>query len=160
MAPPPSDAPGKDPGAFRTIREVSEQLGVPQHVLRFWETRFPELKPLQRGGNRRYYRPGDVAFAAALHKLLHQDGYTVKGVRKLITEHGAGNLVAIANGGSAPARAARPTEPQPQPAPEPSAPAPAPAWEVPAQPQATPADGALLAELQLLRDRLAAALAA
>jgi DNA-binding transcriptional MerR regulator len=98
---PPADragSPEKDPAAFRTIREVSEQLGVPQHVLRFWETRFPELKPLQRGGNRRYYRPADVAFAAALHKLLHQDGYTVKGVRKLITDNGAGNLVAIANG--------------------------------------------------------------
>lgn len=89
---------GKDPAAFRTIREVSELLDVPQHVLRFWETRFPELKPLQRGGNRRYYRPGDVAFAAALHKLLHKDGYTVKGVRKLITDHGAGSLVAIAQG--------------------------------------------------------------
>jgi DNA-binding transcriptional MerR regulator len=64
-------APAKDPAAFRTIREVSELLDVPQHVLRFWETRFPELKPLQRGGNRRYYRPADVAFASALHKLLH-----------------------------------------------------------------------------------------
>jgi DNA-binding transcriptional MerR regulator len=151
MASPPSDSPGKDPAAFRTIREVSEQLGVPQHVLRFWETRFPELKPLQRGGNRRYYRPGDVAFAAALHKLLHQDGYTVKGVRKLITEHGAGNLVAIANGGAAPARAVRAPEPQPV------VEAPAPA---PAQSQAAPADANLLTELQLLRDRLAAALAA
>lgn len=93
-----NEPPGKDPAAFRTIREVSEQLDVPQHVLRFWETRFPELKPLQRGGNRRYYRPADVAFAAALHKLLHLDGYTVKGVRKLITDNGASNLVAIANG--------------------------------------------------------------
>ncbi|MBS3960572.1 MAG: MerR family transcriptional regulator [Sandarakinorhabdus sp.] len=90
--------PTKDPAAFRTIREVSELLDVPQHVLRFWETRFPELKPLQRGGNRRYYRPADVAFATALHKLLHQDGYTVKGVRKLITDHGAANLVGIASG--------------------------------------------------------------
>ena len=88
----------KDPGAFRTIREVSELLDVPQHVLRFWETRFPELKPLQRGGNRRYYRPADVDFASALHKLLHQDGYTVKGVRKLISDHGAANLVGIASG--------------------------------------------------------------
>jgi len=90
--------PPKDPAAFRTIREVSELLDVPQHVLRFWETRFPELKPLQRGGNRRYYRPADVAFASALHKLLHQDGYTVKGVRKLISDHGATNLVGIAAG--------------------------------------------------------------
>jgi DNA-binding transcriptional MerR regulator len=173
--PPSRDSPGKDPGAFRTIREVSEQLGVPQHVLRFWETRFPELKPLQRGGNRRYYRPGDVAFAAALHKLLHQDGYTVKGVRKLISDHGAGNLVAIAGGGAAPARPARapeatPAEPAairavvPPSAPNPPAPAHATA---PALAQTAPAAGAppvpdtaLLDELRTLRDRLAAALAA
>ncbi len=88
----------KDDAAFRTIREVSEQLGVPQHVLRFWETRFPELKPLQRGGNRRYYRPGDVALASALQRLLHRDGYTVKGVRKLIDAHGIAQLPAIADG--------------------------------------------------------------
>lgn len=100
-------APTKDPAAFRTIREVSELLDVPQHVLRFWETRFPELKPLQRGGNRRYYRPADVAFATALHKLLHQDGYTVKGVRKLITDHGAANLVGIASGQPVAPRGAR-----------------------------------------------------
>jgi DNA-binding transcriptional MerR regulator len=156
MAPPPSDTPGKDPAAFRTIREVSEQLGVPQHVLRFWETRFPELKPLQRGGNRRYYRPGDVAFAAALHKLLHQDGYTVKGVRKLISDHGAGNLVAIANGGAAPARAVRPAEPAPI---RPVEAEPAPVPQAPAAAQAAPS-GAMLDELRLLRDRLAAALAA
>ena len=95
----------KEEAAFRTIREVSEQLGVPQHVLRFWETRFPELRPLQRGGNRRYYRPGDVALAAALQKLLHQDGYTVKGVRKLIGAHGAGQLPALAGGVVLPALA-------------------------------------------------------
>ncbi len=162
MAPPSgNEPPGKDPGAFRTIREVSEQLGVPQHVLRFWETRFPELKPLQRGGNRRYYRPGDVAFAAALHKLLHQDGYTVKGVRKLISDHGAGNLVSIANGSAAPARAARVADPAPaeqapiRPAVDP-APAPAP---VAADTSQAP-DTAILDELRTLRDRLAAALAA
>jgi DNA-binding transcriptional MerR regulator len=163
--PPGRDPAGKDPAAFRTIREVSEQLGVPQHVLRFWETRFPELKPLQRGGNRRYYRPGDVAFAAALHKLLHQDGYTVKGVRKLISDHGAGNLVAIATGGAAPARAARPAEPQAAPVtPE----QPAPAQPVAAQPLSpppvaqpvAPQDPALFDELRHLRNRLAAALAA
>lgn len=163
--PPPNEPPAKDPAAFRTIREVSEQLGVPQHVLRFWETRFPELKPLQRGGNRRYYRPGDVAFAAALHKLLHQDGYTVKGVRKLISDHGAGNLVAIANGGAAPVRAARTAEPQPaapaQPAPAEAAPVSQPVAAPESAPQAAAApDPALLDELRLLRNRLAAALAA
>ncbi|MGL6042372.1 MAG: MerR family transcriptional regulator, partial [Sandaracinobacteroides sp.] len=112
------EAPGKDPAAFRTIREVSELLAVPQHVLRFWETRFPELKPLQRGGNRRYYRPGDVAFASALHKLLHQDGYTVKGVRKLITDNGASNLVAIAAGEAVAPRAGRGRAAQPANAPD------------------------------------------
>jgi DNA-binding transcriptional MerR regulator len=167
MAPPAgTEPPGKDPAAFRTIREVSEQLGVPQHVLRFWETRFPELKPLQRGGNRRYYRPGDVAFAAALHKLLHQDGYTVKGVRKLISDHGASNLVAIANGGAVPARAPRAAEPVAAPAPVAPTPLaadpPTPIRAAPvAQPAAQPAaDSAMLDELRQLRDRLAAALAA
>jgi DNA-binding transcriptional MerR regulator len=166
---PPIDGvepPGKDPAAFRTIREVSEQLGVPQHVLRFWETRFPELKPLQRGGNRRYYRPGDVAFAAALHKLLHQDGYTVKGVRKLITENGASNLVAIAAGEPVAPRAARARTLQPETAQDnapPNAhqsPGPAPsaiAWTEPARPVADPA---LITQLTRLRERLAAALAA
>ena len=149
--PPEADAAGKDPAAFRTIREVSELLDVPQHVLRFWETRFPELKPLQRGGNRRYYRPGDVAFAAALHKLLHKDGYTVKGVRKLITDNGANNLVAIANGESVePKGRSRPA------AIVETAPVVAVAAPVPA-PAASPA---LITELLVLRDRLAAALAA
>jgi DNA-binding transcriptional MerR regulator len=160
--PPSREAPGKDPAAFRTIREVSEQLGVPQHVLRFWETRFPELKPLQRGGNRRYYRPGDVAFAAALHKLLHQDGYTVKGVRKLISDHGAGNLVGIANVESAAPSAARATPPEPAQPAEVAAP-PAPVSAAPTAPAPTaPArnDDAMLADLERLRDRLAAALAA
>jgi DNA-binding transcriptional MerR regulator len=158
MAPPDGqEPPGKDPAAFRTIREVSEQLGVPQHVLRFWETRFPELKPLQRGGNRRYYRPADVAFAAALHKLLHQDGYTVKGVRKLISENGASNLVAIANGQPVTPRGGRAkAAPAPEAAEPTQEPAAAGAPSV-VQPTASPA---LLEELVLLRDRLAAALAA
>lgn len=155
--------PDKDPGAFRTIREVSEQLNVPQHVLRFWETRFPELKPLQRGGNRRYYRPADVAFAAALHKLLHQDGYTVKGVRKLITDHGAGNLVSIA-GGEAPAtRGARAEAPITTETEASPASAPVVATLHPASPAAAPqvrADSALLDELVKLRRSLAEALAA
>lgn len=87
----------KDPEAFRTISEVSQALAIPQHILRFWETRFPQLKPLKRGGNRRYYRPSDVAFAAVLHRLLHTDGYTVKGVQKLIADHGVSGLMAMHN---------------------------------------------------------------
>lgn len=74
----------KSDTAFRTIGELSQELGVPQHVLRYWETRFPTLRPLQRAGNRRYYRPADVALARQIHRLLSQDGYTVKGVRKLL----------------------------------------------------------------------------
>lgn len=78
----------KSGDAFRTIGEVAESLGLAPHVLRFWETRFPELKPMQRGGGRRYYRPADVALAAALKRLLHEEGYTVKGVRALLDRGG------------------------------------------------------------------------
>jgi len=126
-------ADGKSADAFRTIREVSDRIGVPQHILRFWETRFPQLKPLQRGGNRRYYRPDDVALAQALCTLLHKDGYTVKGVQKLMAEHGADGLVALANGSQAGAPSAAGV--------------------------AQPPDD-LLTELRRLRDRLSAALAA
>ena len=74
----------KAPDAFRTIGELSAELGVAQHILRYWETKFPELKPLQRAGNRRYYRPADVALARRIHRLLGEEGYTVKGVQKLL----------------------------------------------------------------------------
>ena len=76
----------KDPGAFKTIGELSEELGVAQHILRYWETKFPQLKPLQRAGNRRYYRPADVDLARNIHRLLTQDGYTVRGVQKLLRD--------------------------------------------------------------------------
>ena len=78
------DRPSKSAGAFRTIGELSTELGVPQHMLRYWETRFPQLRPLQRAGNRRYYRPEDVALAAQIHRLISQEGYTIKGVQKLL----------------------------------------------------------------------------
>jgi DNA-binding transcriptional MerR regulator len=74
----------KDPGAFRTIGELSEELGVAQHILRYWETKFPQLRPLQRAGNRRYYRPADVELARTIHRLLNSEGYTVRGVQKLL----------------------------------------------------------------------------
>jgi DNA-binding transcriptional MerR regulator len=74
----------KAPDAFRTIGELSAELGVAQHILRYWETKFPQLKPLQRAGNRRYYRPDDVALARRIHRLLSEEGYTVKGVQKLL----------------------------------------------------------------------------
>ena len=74
----------KDPGALKTIGELSQELGVAQHILRYWETRFPQLKPMQRAGNRRYYRPADVDLAHRIHRLLNQEGYTVRGVQKLL----------------------------------------------------------------------------
>ena len=74
----------KGPGAFRTIGELSQELGVAQHILRYWETKFPQLKPLQRAGNRRYYRPADVDLARKIQRLLSQDGYTVRGVQQLL----------------------------------------------------------------------------
>ncbi|QHL89853.1 MerR family transcriptional regulator [Sphingomonas changnyeongensis] len=76
----------KSDDAFRTIGELAEELGLPQHILRYWETRFPQLRPLQRAGNRRYYRPADVALARRIHRLLNEEGYTIKGVQKLLAE--------------------------------------------------------------------------
>jgi len=77
---------GKSPGAFRTISEVSNDLEVPPHVLRFWETKFPQIKPLKRGGGRRYYRPEDVSLLRQIRQLLYNDGYTIKGVQRLLKE--------------------------------------------------------------------------
>lgn len=74
----------KDDGAFRTIGEVAEQVGLQQHVLRYWETRFPQLRPLQRAGKRRYYRPEDVALVRRIDALLNRDGYTIRGVQQLL----------------------------------------------------------------------------
>jgi DNA-binding transcriptional MerR regulator len=76
----------KDPGALKTIGELSQELGVAQHILRYWETRFPQLRPMQRAGNRRYYRAGDVELARRIHRLLNQEGYTVRGVQKVLRE--------------------------------------------------------------------------
>ena len=78
----------KSEHAFRTIGELASDLGVPQHILRYWETRFTQLRPLQRAGNRRYYRPDDVALARRIHKLLNQDGFTIRGVQQLLKSGG------------------------------------------------------------------------
>ena len=75
---------GKSDSAFRTIGELSAELGVPQHILRYWETRFSQLRPLTRAGNRRYYRPADVALVKRIDAALNRDGYTIKGVQKLL----------------------------------------------------------------------------
>lgn len=79
---------GKGDQAFRTISELAAELDVPQHILRYWETRFPQLKPLQRAGNRRYYRPADVALAHKIHRLLNKEGYTIRGVQQLLDRGG------------------------------------------------------------------------
>jgi DNA-binding transcriptional MerR regulator len=86
----------KSDQAFRTIGELAEDLHVPQHILRYWETRFPQLRPLQRAGNRRYYRPADVALAHRIHKLLNEDGYTIRGVQQLLASGSGESEEAIA----------------------------------------------------------------
>jgi DNA-binding transcriptional MerR regulator len=88
----------KSSQAFRTISEVSDDLGVPQHVLRFWETKFSAIRPLKRGGNRRYYRPEDIQLLRAVNKLLYTDGYTIRGVQKLIREQGVREIASLHGG--------------------------------------------------------------
>lgn len=88
----------KSPDAFRTISEAAEELDLPQHVLRFWETRFTQIKPMKRGGGRRYYRPQDVELIKGIRYMLYDQGYTIKGVQKLLRENGNQFLVAIGNG--------------------------------------------------------------
>jgi len=88
----------KSPDAFRTISEVAEDLDLPQHVLRFWETRFNQIKPLKRGGGRRYYRPQDIDLIKGIRHMLYDQGYTIKGVQKLLRENGNQFLVALGNG--------------------------------------------------------------
>ncbi len=78
----------KAPNAFRTISEVADDLHIPQHVLRFWETRFPQVKPMKRGGGRRYYRPDDIALLRRISDLLYTQGYTIKGVQRLLRDGG------------------------------------------------------------------------
>lgn len=83
----------KAAGAFRTISEVADELDVQQHVLRFWETKFSQIRPLKRGGGRRYYRPEDLELLKRIHHLLYTEGYTIKGVQKLLKEHGKKGLL-------------------------------------------------------------------
>jgi DNA-binding transcriptional MerR regulator len=87
------DRTGKSPDAYRTIGEASEAIGVPQHVLRFWETRFSQVRPVKRAGNRRYYRPGDIALLIRIRQLLHEDGYSIRGVQRLLRSAGAKAVV-------------------------------------------------------------------
>ena len=126
---------GKASGAFRTIGELSEETGLPQHILRYWETRFPELRPLTRAGNRRYYRPEDVALVRRIDTLLNREGYTVRGVQQLLKT----TLRSAGPGGA---------EPPPSCPPPPGSLPPA------------PPPGAAIPALRAIRDRLAEGLAA
>ena len=164
----PTDADGarraaKSAGAFRTISEVADELAVPQHVLRFWESKFPQIRPLKRGGGRRYYRPEDVELLRRVAQLLYQEGYTIKGVQRLLREGGQ-----IKPERSAPERHAEMApplplgledlEPEPEPEPAPVRRAPKPLRLAPAEPITDPAARAvlraLLEELEDLRDLL------
>jgi DNA-binding transcriptional MerR regulator len=88
----------KAPEAFKTISEVAEELDVPQHVLRFWETRFSQIKPMKRGGGRRYYRPNDVDLLKGIRFLLYGKGYTIRGVQRILRENGVADVAAIGRG--------------------------------------------------------------
>jgi DNA-binding transcriptional MerR regulator len=92
----------KGPDAFRTISEAAEELNVPQHVLRFWETKFAFIRPMKRAGGRRFYRPADIAVLRGVRRLLHDEGYTIKGVQKLHREQGVRRLIAAGEGQPAP----------------------------------------------------------
>lgn len=112
----------KGPDAFRTISEAADELGVPQHVLRFWETKFSFIRPMKRAGGRRFYRPHDLTVLAGVRDLLHKEGFTIKGVQKLYRDQGSKRLVAGADG-PVPELVA---EAEPQPAPVVAPPPPAP----------------------------------
>ena len=85
----------KSPDAFRTISEVAEHLDTPAHVLRFWESRFPQIKPVKRAGGRRYYRPSDVALLTGIKRLLHDEGLTIRGVQKILRDHGVRQVAGL-----------------------------------------------------------------
>jgi DNA-binding transcriptional MerR regulator len=92
----------KAPDAFRTISEVAGDLDIPQHVLRFWETRFVQIKPMKRSGGRRYYRPDDVDLLKGIRRLLYGEGYTIRGVQRILKEHGIKSVQALADGSTLP----------------------------------------------------------
>ncbi|MCW1381454.1 MerR family transcriptional regulator [Novosphingobium sp. KCTC 2891] len=108
QAPLPDFQDGKDPEALRTIGEVAKALDLKQHVLRYWEEQFPMLRPLTRAGGRRYYRPEDVALVAQINRLLHQEGYTIRGARQALQGKRAPKAAAAVNAVETPAPAATP----------------------------------------------------
>jgi DNA-binding transcriptional MerR regulator len=139
----------KSASAFRTISEVSDDLDVPQHVLRFWETKFSQIKPMKRGGGRRYYRPEDVTLLRRIRELLYTEGYTIKGVQRLLRQSGVKAVLAAReendaiDAGAASASAVQSAA---------AGPAPAPA--VGLDPETRNALKAVLAELTALREML------
>lgn len=145
----------KSPNAFRTISEVSETLDVPAHVLRFWESKFPAVRPIKRGGGRRYYRPEDVTLLVGIRELLYEDGLTIKGVQKIFRERGQKHVVRR----GAEVLGEPLEEPAEAPAPEPAAPAPAPAPAPAAMAEAEEGPDAervkaVISKLEALRNRL------
>ena len=101
----------KAPDAFRTISEVADDLDIPQHVLRFWETRFTQIKPMKRSGGRRYYRPDDVDLLRGIRRLLYGEGYTIRGVQRILKEHGVKSVQGLVDGSAAvPSFGAEPRE--------------------------------------------------
>jgi DNA-binding transcriptional MerR regulator len=143
----------KSPEAFRTISEVAVELDVPQHVLRFWETKFPQVKPMKRGGGRRYYRPEDVDLLRGIRALLYHDGLTIKGVQKLLREQGVRYVAEFGRGETTLGREAAPMMPGANVHPFPGAAVPTSALS-PAQREHLET---LLGELVELKDRLLAA---
>ena len=101
---------GKAAEAFRTISEVADDLEVPKHVLRFWEVKFPQIRPMKRGGGRRYYRPEDLELLRGIRHLLHAEGYTIKGVQKILREQGIDHVKEFGKGDGASSAAAAPAE--------------------------------------------------
>ena len=138
----------KSPNAFRTISEAAEAVGAPQHVLRFWETKFPFIAPVKRAGGRRFYRPQDIVLLKAIRRLLHDQGLTIKGVQRLHKEQGLARLAAY---GDPEAAFAMDADPGAAPAPTGESAAPI----VPSEPELR----AILADLERARARLDAVLA-
>lgn len=153
----------KAPEAFRTISEVAEDLDVPQHVLRFWEGKFSHVKPMKRAGGRRYYRPNDLELLRGIRHLLYGEGYTIKGVQRILREQGTGYVVEAGKLKAlppAPGSEAEQIRPEPAPAPQEAAPSIPPPPPEPRLPP-TPLEGSdlqvlsgVLKELNAIRDML------
>jgi DNA-binding transcriptional MerR regulator len=155
----------KAPEAFRTISEVADGLDVPQHVLRFWETRFTQIRPMKRGGGRRYYRPNDVDLLNGIRQLLYGEGYTIRGVQRILRDHGVAHVTAIGRGeirAEPEGQAAREAEPEAKPESQAAPPAPVTAEAAPLPQLSLQSSGQALSrsdaeELRLALTDLAAA---